>query len=179
MRENQMVKPVVNLEEQTVTFEVKGMESLVLDMKKLHPDIIRQAAMVGMAQVRIVDAAAIGRADEDGNIIPEEERLGLKWERMQALIEHYHSGTGEWSRRAEGGPRVSLALQALAEIKGQTLEKAREGLAMYAAKNHNNDEKAALKYLAQGETMQRKMAEIRLRKAGPSKVDADAVLGEI
>lgn len=180
MKENQSVKPVVNVDAGTVTFEVKGMSPLVLEMSRLHPDIIKRAALVGMAQVRIVDAAAVGRADEDGNLIPEGDRLQTKYDRMAALIEHYHSGTAEWSRRAEGGGgRVALALEALAELKGMSVEKAEEGLKDFAAKKFNNDTKEALKYLAQGERMQKKILEIRTRRAGAGKVDADQALSEI
>lgn len=180
MKDNQHVKPVINLETREVSFEVKGLPTLTLHMEKLHPSIVAQAAMVGMAQVRIVDAAAIGRTDKDGRIIPEAERIQAKWDAMQELIAHYETGTDEWSRRAsgDGAARTSLAIEALAEIKGVTVEKAREQLEAYAQKNHMGDTKAALAYLAQGERMQKKILEIRTRRVQP-KVDADAALGEI
>ncbi len=95
MKDNQHVRPVIDVEAGTVTFEVRGMDSLVLEWARLHPDVQMRAGLAGMAQVRIVDAAAVGVADDDGNIIPEAERIALKHQRMAALIEHYHSGTAE------------------------------------------------------------------------------------
>jgi len=116
MKDNQHVQPVIDLTGNSVTFKVKGHLDIILDMSRLHPDIIRQAAMVGMAQVRIVDAAAVGRADKDGLIIPEAERLAMKHERMAGLVEHYMTGTAEWSRRAAGGASESgLLYRALRE----------------------------------------------------------------
>jgi len=103
MKDNQHVQPVIDLTAGTVTFKVKGHPDIVLDMAQLHPDITRQAAMVGMAQVRIVDAAAVGRTDKDGLIIPEAERIAQKYANMAGLVEHYMTGTSEWSRRATGG----------------------------------------------------------------------------
>lgn len=103
MKENQTVKPIINMEAGTVTFEVKGHSNIVLHMDKVHPDNVRRAGFVGMAQVRIVDAAAIGRTDESGAIIPDAQRTATKHERMLKLVEHYESGSPEWGVKGEGG----------------------------------------------------------------------------
>lgn len=116
MKENQTVKPVIAPDFSTVSFEVREMETLVLHMDKLHPDIIRRAACVGFAQVRIVDAAAIPATDKDGNIIPADERTKMKHEKMAALIAHYETGTAEWSRVSEGGAEGGLLAQALKRL---------------------------------------------------------------
>lgn len=117
MKDNQHVQPVIDLAAHTVTFKVKGRTDIVLDMAKLHPAIVEQAAMVGMAQVRIVDAAAVGRADDEGVIIPEAVRLDMKHANMAELVAHYMTGTDQWSRRKTGGGAESgLLFQSLARL---------------------------------------------------------------
>ena len=119
MRVNQQVQPVIAEDFSRVTFVVNdGGEALTLDMGKLHPDIIRRAACVGMAQVRIVDAAAVSRATKDGRVKSADEMMAEKRENMAALIAHYETGTAEWSRVQEGGPRGGLLFEALCEVYG-------------------------------------------------------------
>lgn len=116
MKSNQQVAPVISDDFSTVSFEVAGMDTIVLHMDRLHPDIIRRAACVGMAQVRIVDAAAVGAADKDGNIIPAAERIAKKHANMAALVAHYETGTAEWSRVREGGPKGGFLFEALCKL---------------------------------------------------------------
>ena len=117
MKVNQQVKPIINMESGTVTFEVKGHSPIVLHMDKVHPDNVRRAGFVGMAQVRIVDAAAIGRVDEAGNIIPEAQRTSTKHERMSKLVAHYESGSPEWNVKGEGGFAPSGLIIALCAMQ--------------------------------------------------------------
>ena len=106
MKDNQSVGVSINEEFSHVTFEVRGQGTLILDMGKLHEDIIRRAACVGMAQVRIVDAAAVGKADKEGRIVPEAERNAMKFAKMKALVDHYNSGTATWERvRVASAPK--------------------------------------------------------------------------
>lgn len=118
MKENQSVKPVIADDFSAVTFEVRGKPSLVLDMGKLHADIVKRAACVGFAQVRIVDAAAIPVARKDGSIIPAAERLDMKYAAMARLIEHYETGTDKWSRVSEAGPTGGYLFEALCSMYG-------------------------------------------------------------
>ena len=74
MKDNQQIKPVVSEDFSKVTFEMRGMEDLVLDMGALHPDVLKRAAAVGMAQVRIIDAAAVSRDDGAGGVRSVAER---------------------------------------------------------------------------------------------------------
>jgi len=117
VKDNQTVKPIVNMEAGTVTFEVKGHTPIILNMSKVHPDNVRRAGFVGMAQVRIVDAAAVGRADEAGNIIPEAQRTATKHARMLKLVEHYESGSPEWHVKGEGGFAPSGLIMALCAMQ--------------------------------------------------------------
>lgn len=181
MKVNQQVKPVVDVQAGTVTFQIAdGKEPLVLDMAKLHPDIVKQAALVGMAQVRIVDAAAVGAADEDGNIIPADKRIALKRERMSALIEHYHTGTAEWSRAATGGGGGrSLTIEAIARVRQVEYDQAEAMVADFAEKKYAGDTKKALAFLRQGERVAAAMDAIRKERMPAPKVDADKALEEI
>lgn len=183
MKENQHVKPVINPDAATVTFTVKGYDNpLVLHMERLHPDIIRRAAMVGMAQVRIVDAAAVGLTDKDGNIIREADRLRMKYEGMQELIAHYESGTDQWTRTGSGNAAQSgITLEAIARHYHKSLDEARAMVEKHAATKHDGDTRKALAKLAGAGAIAKLILVIkseRLAAATPSE-DADALLDEL
>lgn len=180
MKENQSVKPVIDLENQTVTFEVRGKKPLVLEWDKLSPEVQMRAGLAGMAQVRIVDAAAVGRADSEGNLLSEEVRLGMKYQRMAALIEHYHTGTSEWTLRSEGGGGArSLTLEAIAIVKSVTYEDAEKLVDAYAQQKFEGDRKKALTFLSKGQRVREEMQKLRIKRAGAPKVDADTELDKI
>ena len=154
MKENQHVKPVVNVEAGTVTFQVKGHNDIVLDIAKLHPDIVKRAALAGMAQVRIVDAAAVGMADDEGNILPEAERINLKYSRMEALVSHYHTGTSDWSRKGTGsGGFGSITVEAIARVKDVEYAEAEAMVAKYAEAKFGGDTKKALAFFRDGKSV--------------------------
>lgn len=179
MKENQHVKPIIDVIAGTVTFQVKGQNDLVLHMDKLSDVVVKRAAMVGMAQVRIVDAAAVGVADDEGNIIPEAQRIAMKYRNMAALIEHYETGTEEWSRVGTGGGGKSITIEAIARVKGITYEEAEASVAEFAAKKYEGDTKKALAFLRQGSRVAEAMEAIRKERMPQPKVDADAALAEL
>lgn len=120
MKDNQMISPKISDDFNAVTFEIKGQSPLILDMSKLHQDVVRRAACVGMAQVRIIDAAAVSRADSDGTIRTASEMLELKRSKMAELIDHYMTGTSEWNRKRVGGgvtkDMSGITLQAMKRV---------------------------------------------------------------
>lgn len=179
MKDNQHVRPVIDVTAGTVTFEVKGRDALVLHADKLHPDILKRAALVGMAQVRIVDAAAVGMADDEGNIIPEADRLGMKYKRMADLIAHYESGTQEWSRVGNGGGGRSITIEAIARVRGVEYDVAKDEVAIFAAEKYDGDTKAALAFLRTGARVSAAIEAIRKERMPAPKVDADAALDEL
>jgi len=178
MKANQIVEPIINDAFTTVTFNVRGHKPLVLDMDKLHPDIVKRAACVGMAQVRINDAAAIGRTDKEGRIIPDADRTAMKYEAMKRLVEHYMTGTAEWAQRVAKGKgdagQTSLTLRALAMVQGVDVETMRERVEANAEKR-GVTVRAYLAKVATSEAVRRKMDELR----GPAAVDADDMLDEL
>lgn len=180
MKENQHVKPVVDVEAGTVTFQVKGHNDIILDIAKLHPDIVKRAALAGMAQVRIVDAAAVGMADDEGNIIPEAERIALKYTRMEELVNHYHTGTSEWSRKGTGGGGFgSITVEAIARVLGREYAEAEAEVEKYAEKKFGGDTKKALAHIRRGGQVAKAMQDIRAERAPAPKLDADAALDEL
>lgn len=180
MKENQQVKPVIDVEAGTVTFEVKGKKALVLEMARLHPDVVKRAALVGMAQVRIVDAAAVGAADDEGNIIPEADRIELKHSRMAALIEHYHSGTAEWSRKGSGeGGAKSITIEAIARVKGCDYEAAKAMVKRHADAVCKGDTKKALANLRGAKAVLEAIDAIRAERTPKPREDADKMLAEM
>lgn len=187
MKENQQVRPVIADDFSKVTFEIRGREALVLDMGKLHPDILRRAAAVGMAQVRIVDAAAVSMTDDDGNILPEEVRIDTKRANMARLIEHYESGTAEWTLQSGGGGgNRSITIEAIAAVRGIDYEAAKAEVAKYAengkddkGKAFGGDTKKALAYLRKGARVAAKIDEIRAARMPKPVIDADAALNEL
>lgn len=179
MKTNQHVQPIIADDFSTVTFKVKAHDDIILTMSKLHPSIIMKAAAVGMAQVRIVDRAAVPVADEFGKVIPEAERLELKYTRMASLVAHYETGSPEWAPTQTGGGGKSITLEAIAQIKGVDYETAQAYVAEYAKAKFDGDTKKTLAFLREGKAVQEKMAEIRAASLPKAKVDADAALDEL
>ncbi len=178
MKDNQQIKPVVSEDFSKVTFEMRGMADLVLDMSKLHPDIIKRAACVGMAQVRIIDAAAVSRADADGNVRSAGEMLTLKRERMEALVAHYTTGTSEWSqKRAAGGGGTKdtsgITLQAMLRVWP---DKDCEGLAFKLETKRGISRKEAYAEFAKTKEVAAAIAAIKAERAT---VSADDLLDEM
>ncbi len=178
LKENQHVMPVVDIAAGTVTFKIKGHADEVLEWSKLHPDVQKRSGLVGMAQVRIVDAAAIGMTAKDGSIIPEAERIAKKAERIKTLIAHYHTGTAEWSRVSEGGGGKSLTVEAIALVKGMTYEQAEAEVEIIADKHHGGDTKKCLAFLRGAGAVQKAMNDIRASRQKPAAIDADKALEE-
>lgn len=172
MKSNQQVGVVIADDFKTVTFQVTGYADIVLDMDKLHADIIRRAACVGMAQVRIVDAAAISMTDKSGAIIPAADRIATKHARMAELVGHYMTGTAEWSRvKASSGPKGGYLFEALCETFAgrKTPDEIRVWLDALSDKQQTA--------LREDDTIAPVIAKIKLAKsAGQPKEDTKALL---
>lgn len=189
MKTNQQVKPVIDLAARTVMFEVRGKPSLVLHLDRLHADIIARAALVGMAQTRIVDAAAIGTTDAEGRVIPQAERIEIKYERMRALIEHYETGTDQWTRGGQGagGGAGSITIAAIARVRGIMLEEATAAVEAYVdreaacATPRFVDVKGALAFLRRGKAVREAIEALRRERDAslPAALDADEALAEL
>lgn len=177
MKSNQQIDPVVDVQAGTVTIAIAdGLPPIVFEASKCAPSIMARAALVGMAQVRLIDAAAIGMTDKKtGAIIPAEQRLAMKRERIQALVDHYHTGTEEWSRvREASGVRGGFLFEALCEMyEGkQTPEQVRAFLDGLTDK-----EQAALR---EDDEVVPVIARIKAkRNEGQPKLDTKGILGKL
>lgn len=105
MKDGQVIGYKIADDLNSISFECRGGLSRTFDLRLVHEQNLKRAAAVGFAQVRIVDAAAVPRADADGNLIPEAERTQRKWQNMMRLVEHYESGTDQWNLRQAAAPR--------------------------------------------------------------------------
>ena len=179
MKENQSVKPLIDMDAQVVMFDVRNHTPLRLDMTKLHRDIITRAAYVGMAQVRIVDAAAVSRQRKDGTIRTASEMDAEKYNRMAALIAHYESGSADWNvKGAAREDNSALILKAVARVRGIDATAALNLCTKFADSAHEGDLKAALAHIAKDGKYAKAMLEIKAESI-VAVVDADDALDEL
>lgn len=94
-----------------IQFTVKDAGSFILEFNRCSDAIMTHAAYHGLVQ-RISDAAAISRDPTNGAAATPREKA----EAMVKLIDHYHSGTAEWSRVREAGPKGGFLFEALCRL---------------------------------------------------------------
>jgi hypothetical protein len=180
MKDNQQVKPVINVEDRTITFEFRDAEPLVFHVDRAHPDVMARAALVGMAQVRLADAAAVSRQSPEGIIRTADEMISLKRAGIERLIQHYESGAVEWSpARSEGGGRSSeggLTLRAVAAVQGLDILTMTTRIAELAEKRETTP-RAILAKLATAPAVVAEIARIRAER--PMAADAEEMLEEL
>jgi hypothetical protein len=110
----------------TIVFNVRDPKAdrtvgtLRLELQRIAPALQDRAMIHGWIQ-RIGDAAAIQHNKETGLAATPAD----KFENMRRLVEHYNSGSDQWSpSRASGGTRIgsdeSLLAQAIAELKPES-----------------------------------------------------------
>lgn len=183
-------QPAVNEDGVSVIkFTVLGVGDITLDTGKLHDTVRTRAVVHGLTQ-RISDAAAIPFNKEENRYATPQE----KYEAMRALVEHYHTGTEEWSRtRAAGGSRVdgetALILRAVAEHQGVPAEDMRERVKAIAEKRETTvraylADVLATAQAAKGVGALAGVAEVyaRLKAEQPTptvKLDANELLSEL
>lgn len=189
MKENQHVQPIIDVDAGTVTFKFAfGQPDYVFDINQCDPSIVKRAALAGMAQVRLVDRAAVGMTDDEGNIIPEKERVELKRSRIVELGDHYMSGSTEWTTAASGGGGRSITIEAIARVKDVDYDTAKAYVEQFAVQPRKmpdgktmtfGDVKKALAYLRTGKAVAEAIAAIRAERTPAAKVDADEALKEL
>lgn len=178
MKDNQMIRPVISADFKTITFEVKNHPDLVLEMGKLHTDVKARAACVGLAQVRVVDAAAIGRADSDGTIRTAAEMLALKYQKMSEIIEHLHTGTPEWNRKRAAGAGTTKDVSGITLKAMQRVwpDKDCEALAFRMEQKRGISRREAYAVFAQTREVAAAIAAIKAERAN---VSADDLIAEM
>ena len=162
------VTPKIDLATGIVMFEYgDGGTPSVLHMDLVSEGNRKRAAFAGFAQVRLVDAAAIGRTDDEGNLIPEKERVAMKRAAINRLIEHYENpATTGWDLpKTFRAGRKSLVVEAIARIKGKSYEEALESVQARANADHGGDMKKAIAFFRTAGQVRRTMEEIREERA--------------
>lgn len=93
-------------------------------------DATRLHAQLHGWMARIGDAAALERSEAPGNKITE----AMRREAVMRLVEHYHSGSTDWSPtgRATKAPAMNPAIAALAQARGMSYEQAQAWIANLA-----------------------------------------------
>lgn len=180
-KRNTQVKPVIDLDNRTVSFEIAdGKAPILFEMDRTNAALKTRAALVGFAQVRIVDKAAVGREDDAGNIRDREAMLALKREAIQAMVDHLHSGTDQWELpRGQGGGQ-SIRILAIQRIRGYAdYATAKQKIQEYADRNYEGDFDEAIAFLGSAPKVMDEIARIQKERLGAPKVDADAALDEM
>lgn len=147
-------------------FVVKGAGDLYYDKSKAHPDNRAHAEDHGWIQ-RISDSAALSRNPENGQAATPAEKL----EAMKRLVAHYESGTPEWSRVREAGPKGGFLFEALCRM--YAVSKTPEQIRAYLD-GLSDKEQAALR---EDDAVAPVIAEIKREKAKDQpKLDTKAIL---
>lgn len=151
-----------------ITFHVLGVGDITFDTALVHTAVAERAAVHGFIQ-RISDAAAISRDPKTGKSATPDE----KHDAMLELVNHYQSGSPEWSRVGQAGPRGGILFRALVRIYDgkQSPEQIRTFL-----DGINKTEQAALRAEP---SIAAVIREIEADDASQSKVDTDALLAQL
>lgn len=120
------MKKVIDAVAQTVTFTFEGdLAPIVLAMSQVHPDNANYAMLHGFA-ARVGDNAAIQKSAENGYVVTE----AMRREAVAELVDHYTSGSKDWSPKAKAKSGVTVqsfnaAIEMIAELRGCTYAEAK------------------------------------------------------
>lgn len=151
-----------------IVFSVKDAGSITLNLSAVSEAIKARACLHGLNQ-RIIDAAAKSRDPSTGMPAAPQAKL----EAMKRLVDHYASGTEDWSpaREASSGPGLdALALFAVAEATEKDLPTTRAFIEAGATK-HGITQRAYLAKLCTSALVAPILT--RLRAAQAPEVSAD------
>lgn len=147
-------------------FQVAGEGTLTLHRERVAAEVLERAMVEGMSD-RIADAAAKSRDPITGKpATPAEKRAS-----MAALVDHYESGTTDWSRRGTGDRGdVGMLFEALTIM--QPTADVRAFLATLT-----DDDKRAL--VTQDEGVMSAIAAIKRKRAASANVDTKSILSRL
>ena len=114
------MKKVINTATRTVEFTFEGLDPVIFDTTVVSAANRDYAMLHGFA-ARIGDNAAIQKSAENGYRVTE----AMRREAVMELVNHYRSGSQDWSPRAKAkGPAYNPHIQAIAEKRGCTYDEA-------------------------------------------------------
>ena len=161
-----------------LVFKVHGAGETRLDLNALSVGVKDRAMLHGLVQ-RVSDRAAISRNPENGQAATPQDKLA----RMQALVDWYNTGTGEWSpTRTAGGSGgkakgVNPVVEAVAEIQGVSYAEMM-GRIEAACEKRGVGVKAYVNKLATQEQVLARMADIAKRNSSGLD-DGDDLMDEL
>jgi hypothetical protein len=133
------IKTEINVSTGELTITGGAGESVrrrVFHRERAHLDTRAYAEMHGWKQ-RVIDSAAVERTDEEGRLVPDELRDATQWTNICSMIDHYESGTADWSIRAPGqGGDGGLLVKAMVRA-GAAEEAARAAVKSMDRKTQN------------------------------------------
>ena len=157
-----------------VEFVIAGVGKIRLDYAKLSAANLEYARFHGFKQ-RCVDAAALSRDTSTGKPAAPQE----KFDAIKEIVDHYESGSTDWSMAGGEGGGKSLTIEAIARVNGTDYDTAEAQVATFAAAKHGGDVKKALAFLRTGARVMEAMDAIRKARAPKPVIDADAALSEL
>ena len=115
------MKKSINAVAQSLTFTFDGLDPITLAMAQVSSANATYAMLHGFA-ARIGDNAAIQKSADNGFVVTEAMRRAAVLE----LVNHYASGSADWSPIARKTPKVAYnpAIQAIADKLGKSYEEA-------------------------------------------------------
>lgn len=114
------MKKVILPDNSGVEFQFDGLTPVIVKLADMAEVNRQRMACAGISQ-RIGDNAAIAKSAENGFRVTE----AMRREAVMELVDHYRSGSEEWSPRAKArGPSYNPHIQAIAEKKGCSYDEA-------------------------------------------------------
>lgn len=171
---NSVVTSAYDAAAKTLTFRVLGAGEAVLHMPRVSQAVLDRFLIQGANQ-RCVNAAALEHDKTSGKAATPEQ----KFAGVQRLVDHYNTGTEDYSPAARTGPKPldSLLMAAVAEGIGKTLEET--GAFIEAgAKKHSIGIHAYLAKVASTERIAPIVTRLRAETVSDD-IDIDADLDEV
>jgi len=159
-----------------ITFNVVGAGSAEVDINNLSNEVKERAMVHGIIQ-RFSDATAISRDLETGKPATPAEKLA----RMQALVEHYSTGTAVWSRAGagSGSGEAGLTVRAIAEVLGIAAALVAERIEGLAGKRGISEAKIYAEFRSNPGKVREAYIRLRDAEAKASGINADDLLAEL
>jgi hypothetical protein len=172
-KSNSVVTHALGEDGHVIAFKVLNAGEFQFDVRKVHPNMLRRAALHGFVQ-RIADAAAKSRDADTGKPATPADKL----EAMRRVADHYASGVDQWALvRAEGGGAgPSIVVRAFAALQGMPVADAHTRIKELAEKRRLTT-KAVLAQLRKTDTIRAKIAE--LEAAEPAGEEGEDLLAEL
>ena len=125
------MKKQILVASQQIQFTFDGLDAVTLNLSKCSDEVLEYAQYHGL-YARVGDNAAIARKGPNGEIITVTE--AMRREAVLELVNHYETGTKDWSIRGTGAPKAPAYNAAAAAYAQKTGKSYAEGLAWFNAK---------------------------------------------